>query len=655
MTTRISGQKSATAAVRSESAPAAKAPAKPRAKTPVDTLVKAEAKTEPSTSKKLRTVVIPPPDKAWSPPSELTVSTTDPKAVYDGDTFHGVDVNGAKYSVRCSEYNATERRPAQFGWEEAQQEAERLIRKAGGKVELEYTRKDPRDDYGRIVARVRVGGELLAKKLIEKGLVMAYFIVDNVNDGFDRSELVAAQKVAQDAKLGIWANPEYQKELVMTSWHPNGRGNDQQNPNIEYLRLCNTSQKPLKFGGYTITNKAGKTFTMPEVTVPVGHTIQIFSGRGENKLNPPEPIKIYMGSRTEVWNNTDDRLTLRNRKGELVLERLQKQPGIDTSKLAERDTLSQKDIKKLGSDVEVTYTGPSRIPVEKFNPSDGDTFAIPMLKTGLFKVTIEGRLTRPLEISQGDQTDKGMIDVRFLGVDTPETEVLAKLPTGEMVFASQGLPGEEAKKALYKLLSGATNIQVAPNKSSPFDFYSRLLGTVYATVKENGKNQVINVNHWLIEQGHGEMMSTWSPDFDVREHEEKAAKAKLAFDEKRGIYSDGEAHQFERPAEFRRRVTGRPPGSDMVVDWTTKLVYPASKIDSVDPWKRVFIMKKDMDVAMRDKRFNFKLAKVTEEEAPVAAAPAKKKAPAKKHTPRSNTVSVMRSQVDAAKAQKKLA
>ena len=646
MTNRISGRKSAMAHVRSAATAPAKAPAKPRPAAVVDTV--SVAKKDSGAPKKLRTVVFPPPTTTWVPPHDLTVSLDDPKAVYDGDTFHGVDENGVRYSVRCADYNAPERRPAQAGWEEAQQNLLRLIRDAKGKTEQEFTRKDPRDDYGRIVARVRTNGELVAKDMLARGLGMAYFIIDNVNDKIDRTELIEAQKAAQDAKLGIWALPDYQKPLALTSWHPNGRGNDKENPNVEYLRLCNISQSPLKFGGYTITNKAGKIFTMPEVTVPVGHTIQIFSGQGENQIDPPKPIKIYLGSKSEVWDNLDDRLTLRNRKGELILERLQKQPGVDTSKLAAQDTISQKDIKKLGSDVDVRYTGPTRLPLGDFVPSDGDTLAINMLDTGVFKVTINGRLTRPLEISQGDQTEKGKLDVRFFGVDTPETEVLAKLPTGELVLASQGLPGEIAKKALYEKLAKLTDREVEPYKSSPFDFYNRLLGEVHGTEGKGAKKQVINVNHWLIAEGHGEMVSTWHPDFDVREHEQRAKLSKLAFTEKRGIYSDGEQKMLERPADFRRRVTGRPPSSDMVIDWTTKLVYPYSKVDTIEPWKRVYIMKKDLDVALRDKNFNFKLAPRDEEAEPTPAKRAK-------HAPRKPTASALRLQIAEKTAKKKKA
>ncbi|MBC7795216.1 MAG: thermonuclease family protein [Clostridia bacterium] len=606
-----------------------------------DILVKAEVTPSPE-PRRLRTVVFPPLSTTWTPPASLFIPD-DPKAVSDGDSARGVSKDGVRYSLRFADMNAPESRPAEAGSDAAQQRLEKLVR--GKETQEQYTSKDPRDSYGRLVARVSVDGELVAKDLISKGLAHCYFIL-GPDDIIDRSELVTVQKAAQDAKIGIWAQPRFQKQLTLTSWHPNGRGNDIDNPNIEYFRVCNISQSPLKLGGYVVTNKAGKSWTLPKVTVPVGHTLMVFSGQGTNQLEPPTQLKIYLGSRTEVWNNIDDRLTLRDRKGELVFERLQQQDPINLSKLAAKKSISQKDVRALGSDTRVSYSGPTRISLGDYERGDGDSLGIAIPKTGEFNVTINGRLTRPLEISKGDQSSTGRLDVRFYGVDCPETEVVAKLPTGERVFASQGLPGEIAKKMLYAKLDPSVDREVEPLKRSPFDFYNRLLGIVWATTGEGVNKKVENINHWLIAEGHGEMVSTWSKDFDVHDHEARSALAKLAFTEKRGIYGDGTQKLVERPADFRRRVQGRPPSDDLVIDWTTKLVYPYSALATIEPWKRVYILKKDADLAMRDKRFNFELAPLEGTEPLQAAVNQTRPKSAKAdRTQRRPTASVLRLQI----------
>ncbi|HSI04569.1 MAG TPA: thermonuclease family protein, partial [Myxococcota bacterium] len=527
----------------------------------------------------------------------------DEKAVYDGDTFK---IDG--FSVRVGEVNAPERKPAEAGWEEAQKALEKLVK--GKEVTLDYGKKtDPRDDYGRLVARVSVGNKLVPEVLLEQGVAHAYFIL-NGDDGIDRSNLIAAQEKAKAAKKGIWAQERFQKPFVLTSFHPNGRGDDNWNPNVEYMRLCNVASDAINLKGYSITNASGQKWTLPDVSVPVGHTVQIFSGRGESQLTPPKAIKIFLGEQKPVWDNYLDKMTFRDAKGSVILDRAQNQDPPNLEKLASELTITQKQIGRLGSDVDVVYEGPAKLVVKDFVPDDGDTIYIPQLKTGTFKASI-GKFKWDLAMNDGDQAPKdGTMGVRFQGVDTLETRVVKIMPDGEKVFASQGMPGEIAKKAMLKLLAKADKIYVVPDQHRPFDVYDRLLGTVFAEIGTGAKKQVVEVNKWLVEQGHGELVSYYGKDFDPARHEAYAKASKEAFEAKRGIYGDGDEKMLERPADFRRRMADRPPSRDYVADWETKLVYPSTHIDMVPPYRRVFILHDDLSPALLDARFSFKLAKV---------------------------------------------
>src|SRR5260221_11351946 len=65
------------------------------------------------------------------------------------------------------------------------------------------------------------------------------------------------------------------------------------------------------------------------------------------------------------------------------------------SSLARELTITQKQIARLGSDVEVKYTVPKRIEFTTFIKDDGDTIYPPMPKTGAFNAPI-GKETKDL-------------------------------------------------------------------------------------------------------------------------------------------------------------------------------------------------------------------------------------------------------------------
>ncbi len=140
-------------------------------------------------------------------------------------------------------------------------------------------------------------------------------------DDLDPAKLLATQEKAKAAKLGIWSLPEFSGELHITSFHANGRGDDNANPNGEYLRVSNLTNSPVDLSKYTIENLAGQKFDLPSVTLPAGHTVKIHSGKGTHRTDPSDQIAVYLGNDGPLYDNKRDKVTIRTKDGAVVTER----------------------------------------------------------------------------------------------------------------------------------------------------------------------------------------------------------------------------------------------------------------------------------------------------------------------------------------------
>ncbi|MBN2799831.1 MAG: thermonuclease family protein [Deltaproteobacteria bacterium] len=235
------------------------------------------------------------PAKAHGPPpTHATVVK-----VYDGDTCT-LD-SGDK--VRLAYVNTPELKPHEDFGPEAGDYTRGLI--LDQEVQLVFSREDPRDGYGRLVAGVRLGEQDLALGLLERGLAHVY-VIPPVE--IDLAPLLAAEAQARAAHLGIWSLERYQGPLHITSFHADAKGNDMENVNGEYFRLANISGAPLDLSRYAIKDAGGSAWLLPAVTLPAGHTVKVMSGKGDNQADPTQQIAIYLGSDTPIWNNAGDLL-----------------------------------------------------------------------------------------------------------------------------------------------------------------------------------------------------------------------------------------------------------------------------------------------------------------------------------------------------------
>ena len=80
--------------------------------------------------------------------------------------------------------------------------------------------------------------------------------------------------------------------------------------NAEYIQLKNHSSSAIQLQGYKIRDNAGYTYTFPSYKISAGKTVKVHTGKGTKSSG-----HVYWGRSQYVWNNTDDKATVRNASG----------------------------------------------------------------------------------------------------------------------------------------------------------------------------------------------------------------------------------------------------------------------------------------------------------------------------------------------------
>lgn len=239
---------------------------------------------------------------APAPPEYATVTS-----VYDGDTI----TLDTRDKVRLKWVNTPELKPPEdYGPEARELTATLTLQKR-----VRLLSDGSRDGYGRILAGIEVDGKNLSVALLEAGLGHLFVIPP---DPTDLGALLAAQEKARKARRGVWSTERFQGALHITSFHANADGDDRENVNGEYLRICNISPSPLDLSGYRIADISGRSWELPKAILPVGHTFKLHSGRGQNLVDPTAQMELFLGSGDPIWNNGEDRATLYDRYGRVV-------------------------------------------------------------------------------------------------------------------------------------------------------------------------------------------------------------------------------------------------------------------------------------------------------------------------------------------------
>lgn len=229
-------------------------------------------------------------------------------SVYDGDTL--TLESGDK--VRLRWVNTPEMKPHEPFCDEARTFTEEFVRRRSIQLAVSSV---GRDSYGRIVAGVSTDQGDLSIGLLEAGLAHVFLIPP---EGIDPAPLLAAEARARAARRGIWSTDAYQADLHLTSFHANAPGPDEQNVNGEYMRIANISGKPVDLSAWRLRDEDGLIFTLPDLVVPPGHTVQVRAGMGNHQRDPARQLVAYLGSETPIFNNDGARVELIDASGRAV-------------------------------------------------------------------------------------------------------------------------------------------------------------------------------------------------------------------------------------------------------------------------------------------------------------------------------------------------
>lgn len=263
--------------------------------------------------------------------------------VVDGDTMEVRFANGTADTVRLLGVDTPEVRssntPGEFEGVPETEAGERCLRRYGERAsrfaterladETVRLRFDPESDrrgyYGRLLGYLVVDGENFNRLLLEEGLARVY------DSRFaERERFRETEAAARSAGVGLWAcanDADAGATATSTPGSSDGRlrvveinadppGDDNENPNGEYVVLENTGVEPLDLSGWTVTDEAGHGYEFGERSLDPGERVALHTGSGTDNAT-----SVHWGRSSAVWNNGGDTVTVRDAEGDVVAER----------------------------------------------------------------------------------------------------------------------------------------------------------------------------------------------------------------------------------------------------------------------------------------------------------------------------------------------
>jgi len=224
--------------------------------------------------------------------------------VLDGDSIR-VHLGAVVEEVRILGVNAPE---AGECWADEARDA--LAGMANGAVTVVG---DARDQFGRLLAYLYDGAEILNLRLVEAGAAIATSAEHRL-----AAEFLAAEEVAFGSGIGMWApnacGPAAPAGITIDELVFDAPGADQENPNGEYVAIGNAGA-PIDLTGWVLRDESSvHRFGFPDgFVLGTGEAVIVRSGCGE-----ASPGTLFWCADGSVWNNDGDQALLLDRYGNIV-------------------------------------------------------------------------------------------------------------------------------------------------------------------------------------------------------------------------------------------------------------------------------------------------------------------------------------------------
>ncbi|WP_299265636.1 lamin tail domain-containing protein [Halorientalis sp.] len=283
----------------------------------------------------------PPTDADLANSYAVTVT-----GVVDGDTVKIRYRNGTEDTVRLlgvdTPETSGENDPAEFGGVPETAAGRACLQAAGHDATRAMTQRllgetvtigidaesDRRGYYGRLLGYVYQDGENVNGWLLAAGHARVYDSQFTERGAFD-----TAERRARGNSTGVWtcAADDPTTPVVTTGtpvadggtadggpfWvvtvHADAAGDDRENLNDEFVVFGNRGETALDLSGWTVTDDADHTYTLPPGTaLEPGTQLTLRTGDGTDSATT-----LYWWRGAPVWNNGGDTVTVTDRRGRL--------------------------------------------------------------------------------------------------------------------------------------------------------------------------------------------------------------------------------------------------------------------------------------------------------------------------------------------------
>ncbi len=132
----------------------------------------------------------------------------------------------------------------------------------------------------------------------------------------DGSVRVEADRHHEVSPTSLTGSSSAQSGEFQLSVNADAPGNDHRNLNGEWVDVMNVTDRPIGLEGHRLCDVAGHCFEFPSGSrIGPGETIRLDTGSGQ-----ADARRLFMGSRSAVWNNGGDTATLIAPDGQVLAE-----------------------------------------------------------------------------------------------------------------------------------------------------------------------------------------------------------------------------------------------------------------------------------------------------------------------------------------------